>query len=1169
MKRLLPLLPAALLAWLWLDAGRPVSVTAVSGFLDARVRGLEKVLRDGRGRLIARSSRLAARDPADRLDETQLRPREALFTVENGVVRASTGEIAFFRRSEIRPGDLQLVRKGHLVFALRRISGTLYYQAPFLDLEDPRLLHGLRIGDAAVALQFSARTAARPAPGFEADPVSNRYFVRRVLDGSCGQLMLDMTISRQDVEKAYRRRHDGWIDLLLVALAAALLGAARGTRARWPAGLLAGAALLLALWRAVTRLAAVNMGWKLVATLPPLQRVQHAFLLLLAAGVLLLLRSRRRRGSGYGWAFAAFNATAVIAAGLAPALLRHVDFPYADFALRPGYLGLLGSLLLLHLLPLLAGFAALPEKGPAGRPGGGWAVAQAALLALAVTVRVPGWEIWILLSACFAPLPLARDRLWPRLLAGLAAALSVTALLLAGDAAEKRGFIRDSLSPIFSSQSHYAKLVAREIIGVINGRQGGPYGFFTDAGVDLEEIWRNSLAARENIASGIFVLAPDGGMRGEFHYQMPYIPVPPRTNERFPFWHVQEVPAVLFGRTVSMAVATIHVFAEGRLLGSIVVEVLNSPELILKNRDQTTIFTLNRRIRGEQLSYLRLDEEGRVMENPANLSAAGFRLLPQAGDRWVSFRDGGARYAGYAFRQQEQTVVIFYPVHSPIRVVALFVRAFLAALVLLALGHLRVLRRLDWKFLYRSFSVKVFLILVLVSLSTALLFSLFALNANLSAQQGLARATAFERGRVAQNIVRNLAAERGEITPNHLFLLAGILDGDVSVYENGVLLHASNYRQVIRLQLPEFLHSGVRRLLEQANQPFALEERLDGGANLYFRVPPAYVVRVDMAGGRAGAGQSGREHVDFTISLLFALLVVGLAAARFFRNLILAPIHELNRGMSGVERGQLEPLPDLPTETELKSLYAGFNAMVEGLREQRRSISEIARMKTMIQLGRRVAHEVKNPLTPIRLSAEQIPLLLDERETNPQWRQQVIQAVRFITEETEHLRRVAYGFLDLSKLDEMSPEPFALGEMAAQELESLRPIYTGVRLQMRAGGEDVAVSADRTKIKQALRNLVGNAIEAVTPGQGMVEVAVRSEGGWAVLEVRDNGRGMSPDELALIERENYTLKEAGSGLGLSIVRRIVELHHGRLAIDSQPGQGTIVTLRLVRHDAQG
>ncbi len=101
---------------------------------------------------------------------------------------------------------------------------------------------------------------------------------------------------------------------------------------------------------------------------------------------------------------------------------------------------------------------------------------------------------------------------------------------------------------------------------------------------ELADCWKNTLAARESIASGIYVVGGDGTVLNAFSNQIPYIPL--KKENIFPFWHVEKVEADLFGKKVSLAVAMINVFQKERYLGYIMVQVLNSADLILQSREQ-------------------------------------------------------------------------------------------------------------------------------------------------------------------------------------------------------------------------------------------------------------------------------------------------------------------------------------------------------------------------------------------------------------------------------------------------------------------------------------------------------------------------------------------------------------------------------------------------------
>jgi signal transduction histidine kinase len=261
-------------------------------------------------------------------------------------------------------------------------------------------------------------------------------------------------------------------------------------------------------------------------------------------------------------------------------------------------------------------------------------------------------------------------------------------------------------------------------------------------------------------------------------------------------------------------------------------------------------------------------------------------------------------------------------------------------------------------------------------------------------------------------------------------------------------------------------------------------------------------------------------------------------------------------------------LKKIPSENELKNLYTGFNSMIEGIREQKKNISEISRMKTIIKLGRRVAHEVKNPLTPIKLSAEQILMAL--RDKNPKYEEIIKQSVDYIIDEANHLKKVSYGFLDLSKLDELKLQKFDLATLTRDEVFKYSQIYSHIafRLDDDAGVDtdkekvDWLVNLDKFKLKQVFKNLINNSIEAIGERDGEVRVNLKRRGDRVLIEVKDNGGGMDADALDLIYNVDYSTKKIGTGLGLFIVKRITELHKGHIRVESEKNKGTCVTIDL-------
>jgi signal transduction histidine kinase len=1159
----LAVLAAGAACWIALAPPRELPPSEVGVRVEKDGQRMEAVLAKAVQGCLLRSDRLGREFAAGRLDGADLEKKEALILAENGIITGYVGEIFFFKPMALPDGGWGLIRKNQDVYFLRRVAARTYYIRFFMNMRSSPVHEVASYDYPVFLLNFSGRPLPAAAGDFSYDRAQERFYYTRVFKASQNQLILSLVFSRTTLAlQAQRTRKALAYSLGFLFFLALLLSGGGRTALRFGIRLLALAGMAFTSWWGIAWLAPRDIFF------PGFPGGARSVFQLLALFGFLLLAARlclkKMRPSGGLPVMTLFNMTALAAFYAADAVLRRVDFPFGDFALNGEYLGLLALVVCLFAAPLLAAVAFMgPGRGIKAWP---LLLLQAALLVLFSRFAPLPFLAPLLLALAFAVLLLRPP--WPGVRVAvplLLLALSASSWLGQYALHERRAFVSENLKPIFSSQNDYAKLVAREIVYELNSRNTPFFAFFDGLQPDeLSDCWKNTLAARESIASGIHVVAADNRVLRSFSYQIPYIPL--NKKDFFPFWHVENVEAVLFGKNVRLAVATINVFQKQRYLGYIMVQVLNTADLLLKSREAQSVLTVDRKIPDAGLGYIKLDENWRILENPANINLDGLKALAGAGEAWVGFRSMGQDYSGYVFKIGDETAVIFFPADTFFKSFSEFIKVLGFVLLLAAIFNLRRLRKFRWRPFFGSFSMKVFAILLLLSMITATVFSLFSLNFNASSQEIRRSQAAYRRGRSALNIINNLLAGGSEITQEHMFLLEKILENDISVYENGTLLYTSDHRKIIRSQLPVYLNSRIRDQLQQEGRQFDL--RQDGNTlELFFRTAGDYVFQIEFPFDSAEQLRARRYYTDFMVTIFFVLIVIGLAAAFFFRNQIVAPIHRLNRGMADVQRGDLQPLTDIPSESELRELYQGFNSMLQGIQAQQRNASEIARMKTLVQLGRRVAHEVKNPLTPIRLSAEQILRSLQDK--GEAGREVIASAVRYIIEETEHLRRVAFGFLNLSKLDELKVEPFRLDDLVTEAVSHLRGIYPRVRFSVSAAGSGaIDVVADRQKIKQVIDNVLTNALEALGAGPGDVDVALDQEESLAVVRVRDNGEGIASEELERIAREEFSTKDLGTGLGLVIARRFLELHRGGLEIESCPGKGTTVVMRFAKHAPQ-
>ncbi len=314
----------------------------------------------------------------------------------------------------------------------------------------------------------------------------------------------------------------------------------------------------------------------------------------------------------------------------------------------------------------------------------------------------------------------------------------------------------------------------------------------------------------------------------------------------------------------------------------------------------------------------------------------------------------------------------------------------------------------------------------------------------------------------------------------------------------------------------------------------------------------------------AYAREEGRA-VWAAIILASVAMVIGVAVA-LGANRILRPLRSLREGVERVARGEYDqPVAVAGASGELAALATEFNRMAEAIRRRDEQLSaqqrELVNRERLAAVGRmsaQITHELRNPLSSIGLNSE---LLLDELEENAAGRGLLANIIK----EVERLREITEEYLRFARLPRPEPMPVDLNHASAELLEFLRSELDRAGIKARLDADRAALPAlvDPNQVRAALLNLVRNAREAMEPqGGGHLVLRVRSLGGEATVAVVDDGPGMSAEARERLYEPFFSTKPQGTGLGLSLVQRIVEAQGGRVEVESAEGKGTTVRLVL-------
>jgi signal transduction histidine kinase len=288
-------------------------------------------------------------------------------------------------------------------------------------------------------------------------------------------------------------------------------------------------------------------------------------------------------------------------------------------------------------------------------------------------------------------------------------------------------------------------------------------------------------------------------------------------------------------------------------------------------------------------------------------------------------------------------------------------------------------------------------------------------------------------------------------------------------------------------------------------------------------------------------------------SVLAAAIVVALLASRGLAR----PIVEMSRQAREIVHGEPKPVVG-GGGRELEEFADVYNRAIADLAQLRRRLAAAERIAARREIARRVAHEIKNPLAPIRAAVETLRRL--RARADPAFEEYFDEATRTVLDEVARISHIVSEFTRFARLPPPNPAPMDLVE-AARSVVGLHATGSAT-LTLDADGA-LPIVADRDQMVQILTNLIQNALDAVrdTPSPA-VTVEVKRRGERARLAVRDNGPGFSAEVRAHLFEPYLTTKADGTGLGLAIVQRIVVEHGGDIALAEEPGPGATLIVDL-------
>lgn len=743
------------------------------------------------------------------------------------------------------------------------------------------------------------------------------------------------------------------------------------------------------------------------------------------------------------------------------------------------------------------------------------------------------------------------------------------------------------LAHLVSSQKTWAEMALKQSFSELQKRFKEITNYFRQpADRDFaRSLWNKTLLARFNWNSCLYLQSQDQKLLSSFSLNMPVFPeqtndLPFSTNPAY-----QEQFLEILGQEKHFLIGYQDFRTSDGKGGRLVIWISLDPELLPFFYSANPYFELLRLNTLPSLQHFPVflalfDSRGQPVFNQRR---PGFALGPEVRQQleakpegiWLKFRANGQKYRAFLLTLEDGNIYVFYqPIESFRQIATEFLKLFFlfAAFLGIILIPLAI-RKKEWQFFSRSFSARVYLAFLAVALIPLFFFIFFtqAMVERIFSDRFVAEAT--HRAYFARSILQDFISlqeqnetRAGELPEDLVFWISNTLNNDVNLFKNGVFLSSSRREFFETGILSELIDGEVYFRIVHQNQPLVVSRKVFGKYSYQTLTVPyryhqdIYFLHLPFPFEKQEVSQATRELFEFFIftSIFFILLIAFFA--RTIKRMIIVPIKKLIRATQEVSLGNLDVQVDHQAQDELKSLIDGFNTMVESLKAHEKELAELSQKVAWTEMARKVAHEIKNPLTPIQLSAEHILKVYEDK--HPEFDRMLKESISYIISEVDNLRRIAQEFMTIARESGTVKDRFNL-KVVIQEL--IQPYQSTladrIDLSFKEEGQVFDIAGDREKIKVVIRNLLINAIEAIKD-HGYIEIILREKEKEIEIEIKDTGCGIPKEVLPHIFEPYFSTKEKGTGLGLAICKRIIEEHGGTIYLESQPGQGTKVTIIL-------
>ena len=391
---------------------------------------------------------------------------------------------------------------------------------------------------------------------------------------------------------------------------------------------------------------------------------------------------------------------------------------------------------------------------------------------------------------------------------------------------------------------------------------------------------------------------------------------------------------------------------------------------------------------------------------------------------------------------------------------------------------------------------------------------------------------------------------------------------DINIFDNNGTLFASSQDEIYQKGLISHImrHDAFYELNDVGKSIVIQNERVAGLSYL-----SAYEPLRDEHGATLGYINvpffSSEKELNFQISNIVITLINVYAFIFLISSLITIFITQWITGSFNIiikqfSRINLQKNERIrwPYDDEIGTLVQEYNKMVNKVEENAAALAQSERESAWREMARQVAHEIKNPLTPMKLNIQFLQQAM--RNDNPNIKELTNKVSASIIEQIDNLSYIASEFSNFAKMPEAKPEELELCALLYKAAE----LYLNdehVKVNISANADHIRIFSDHSQLLRVFTNLLENAKQAIPAERpGIIHISITTDGDNVIIAIRDNGNGISEEVAQKIFQPYFTTKSSGTGLGLAMTRKIIEFWKGEIWFESREGEGTTFFIKL-------